>query len=444
MNINRVTFKAKYHLFKKSSLETAKVLSAQQHLSADELSHLNWKKRKKILAYAFDFVPFYRHKYQSEGMTPEDIKTEKDFERIPILTKQEIRNNLEEMVSSHHNSKNLIEVSTGGSTGEPVKVYGDPNVNLDVFGWRMLNWWGVDPSVNTALAYRSVPQGRNKLLNKIMWFPTKRCFLDASYMTSNSIEKFLFEYDRNKPQLIIGYVGAVHALAMYVTKNNISIPPPKAVWTTSAPLPEFQRQYMQEVFKAPVYSQYGSCETYWMAAECAQQRGMHIFSDVRHLEFVNASGYKVADNNYGSIVVTDLENYACPIIRYKNGDRGRRKSSQCACGISLPLMDAVKGRETDSITMPNGDTISGEFLTTIFDDFPDVVRAFQIKQSRDFLLELLFVPSESGFDISSVYIVRDRLLSMSNHQVNIKLTEVNEIAHDRGKTKFILSDIQLN
>jgi phenylacetate-CoA ligase len=425
-------------------LGTAKILGAQQKMSEDELSHINWMKRKKILTYAFNFVPFYKDKYQSAGMYPEDIRTREDFELIPILTKQEIRKNLEEMVSSNHHSKNLIVVSTGGSTGEPLKVYHDPNVKSDVFGWRMLEWWGIDPSVNTALAYRAVPRGISKLINKMMWFPTKRCFLDASYMTSHSIEKFLVEYERNKTQLIIGYVGAIHALAMYVTKHNITISPPKVVWTTSAPLPEFQRQYMQAVFGAPVFSQYGSCETFWLAAECTKQRGMHVFSDVRHMEFVNALGKSVVNNDYGKILVTDLENYACPIIRYENGDRGRLINRKCDCGINLPLMDTVKGREADSIAMPNGDMISGEFLTTIFDDFPDVVRAFQIKQSKDFSIELSFVRSSSGFNMNSINIVRDRLLKDSGDQVMISLKEVDEIPHERGKSKFVLSDVKLN
>ena len=425
-------------------MHIAKRLRAQQKMSEDELSHINWMKRKKILDHAYHFVPFYKEKYQSAGMHPKDIKMRKDFELIPILTKQELRGSLDQMVSSNHNLTNLIPVSTGGSTGEPVKVYHDPSVKMDVFGWRMLEWWGVEPSENSALAYRSIPKGMNKLFNKIMWFPTRRCFLDASYMTNNSIEKFLVEYNRNKTKLIIGYVGAIHALAMYLMRNNIKISPPKAVWTTSAPLPEFQRKFMQDIFKAPVYSQYGSCETFWLAAECGKQNGMHMFSDIRHMEFVNSDGRDVGDNKYGNILVTDLENYACPIIRYENGDIGRSISKKCDCGINLPLMDTVKGRETDSIIMPNGDTISGEFLTTIFDDFPDVVRAFQVKQSKDFSIELLYVQADNAPDLNSINIVRDRILKISNSQVPVILKKVDEIPHDRGKSKFIVSEVKLN
>ena len=84
LSINNIVFKSKYHLFKKSSLHTAKQLRDQQKMSDDELSHINWTKRKKILDYAYHFVPFYKEKYQSAGMHPKDIKTRDDFEFIPI------------------------------------------------------------------------------------------------------------------------------------------------------------------------------------------------------------------------------------------------------------------------------------------------------------------------------------------------------------------------
>ena len=100
--------------------------------------------------------------------------------------------------------------------------------------------------------------------------------------------------------------------------NNIFFNPPKAVWVTSSPMTEFQREFMQNIFKAPVYSQYGSVETFWLAAECQERKGMHMFSDIRHIEFVNEFGKNVEIESYGNILVTDLEDYLFPIIRYQN------------------------------------------------------------------------------------------------------------------------------
>ena len=443
MNINNIIFNTKYNLFRKNSIRFSQKLSAQQKMSESELEHLSWTKRKKILDYAFHFVPFYKEKYQSVGMHPKDIKTREDFEKIPILTKDDIKNNIDEMVSLEYNKNNLNIVSTGGSTGEPVSVYHDPNVKIDVFSWRMLEWWGVKPSDNTALIYRHIPKGINKFLNRIIWFPTKRCFLDASYMTNTSINKFLGDYARSDIKLILGYVGAINSLAIYIEKNNIKISPPKAIWTTSSPLPESQREFIQSVFRAPVYSQYGSCETFWLAAECGNQKGMHIFSDVRYLEFVNLKNRKVNNNEYGRILVTDLENYACPIIRYENGDRGKVADNKCDCGVNLPLMDTVKGRSSDSVIMPNGDVFSGEFLTTIFDDYVDQVKAFQIKQKKDFSIEILFVQNENIDDFTSLKIVREKFLKLCNYQVTCSLQRVNEIQHDRGKSKYVISEVKL-
>ena len=100
----------------------------------------------------------------------------------------------------------------------------------------------------------------------------------------------------------------------------------------------------------------------------------------------------------GDITVTDLENYVFPLIRYRIGDRGCALSYQCSCGVNLPLMDSVKGRTTDNLPLPDGSVLSGEYLTTIFDDFPDAVHAFSVHQKKDFSIVVSYVPNNNRID----------------------------------------------
>ena len=97
--------------------------------------------------------------------------------------------------------------------------------------------------------------------------------------------------------------------------------------------------------------------------------------------------------------------------------------------------------ESDNIILPNGDVISGEFLTTIFDDFPDIIRAFQVKQKKDYSIELAFVEADNINSFNAIEIVRERLIKITSNQVIIKFEKISEIPHDRGKTKFVINEI---
>lgn len=255
------------------------------------------------------------------------------------------------------------------------------------------------------------------------------------------MREFVERYESLRPALLQGYIGAVHELALFLRDNAIRITPPKAVWVTSAPLTEAQRSVMQTAFGAPVYDQYGTCEVMWLAAECRERAGLHMIHDLRHIEFVDDAGQPVDDDEWGRILVTDLLNRAFPLIRYEIGDMGRRLDRACPCGVTLPLMDKVRGRISDVIRLPSGRSISGEYLTTIFDDHPEAVAAFQIHQRADLSIVLRCV---RGRDPQVDAIIQQALADLTDRAGQgavVALEIVDRIAHDRGKTRFILSDV---
>jgi len=114
---------------------------------------------------------------------------------------------------------------------------------------------------------------------------------------------------------------------------------------------------MQEVFGAPVYDQYGTCENMWLSAECKQQNGMHMMSDIRHIEFVDENNDPVPDGEWGRILLTDLHNYAFPLIRYEIVYYGRDLPYSCNCGVKLSLMNNVKGHQSDVIKNQVDDSV---------------------------------------------------------------------------------------
>jgi phenylacetate-CoA ligase len=199
---------------------------------------------------------------------------------------------------------------------------------------------------------------------------------------------------------------------------------------------------MQEVFSAPVYDEYGSCEVGWIACECKKRNGLHIMSDLRHIDIVDDKGHPAPDGEWGRILITDLENRVFPLIRYEIGDRGRLLTRTCSCGITLPLIDKICGRISDAVKLPSGSFISGEFLTTIFDDHPEAVSGFQIRQAADYSISLLCVPGTHPEAKKNIEQAHLRLCERAKNAVQVRLELIDYIPHDRGKTHFIISDVK--
>ena len=417
-------------------------LMLNQRLPRHDLESLNWQKRKRLVTYAFENVPIYRKKYLEAGLLPSDIRSPEDFEKLPIIRREDLRNDFGNFLSRDARPSLLKISTTGGSTGMPVKVMHDRRIPLDAFRLRMFSWWGIDPCVDVAYVWRGPMSLIKIVVYQLVSWPTRRIFLDASSMTEDNIRRFLRGLNRLESAVLTGYVGAIHHLALFAEENHLDVRPPKAVWVTSSPLSEVHRTRMERVFRAPVYDQYGSCEILWIAAQCQERTGLHIFYDSRYLECVDEKDESVPQGKLGRILVTDLENFLFPLIRYENGDQGRLLPESCPCGISLPLMDKVSGRVSDMILLPEKTSIAGEYLTTIFDRFPDAVAEFQVRQKKDLSLNVLYVPAtHDDVALSKVLAsVEEELVKRTRGYVSITFEQKAAIPHNRGKLQFVIRE----
>lgn len=436
-------FRAKYRLWNRKAIEYHGWLEATQYLPRERLDAINLAKRQALVAHAYETVPFYRKSFDAHSFHPRDLTSDADWERVPLLTKADLRNHFDDLVSSASRPGDLKLSATGGSTGTPLKTYQDKRYPMAALGWRVLGWWGVLPSADVAYVYRLVRESTlSRFLNAVYWWPTGRIWLDASQMTAASIEAFIGKYKRMRPGLVQGYVGAVVHLARHVEKSGTRLPPPRAVWVTASPISEVDRRVVERAFGAPVFDQYGCGEMFWIAAECDRHDGLHVFADARHVEIIDGDGKPCPSEVEGRVVITDLENFAFPIIRYQIDDWAALRSGVCQCGRTLPLMSAVKGRMTDLLMLPDGAGISGDYLTTIFDESPDLAQAFQVYQYADMSMTLSVVPHPSiSADNARLAAVVEALKKKTRGQVPIRLALVESIPHDRGKLLYVISEV---
>ena len=440
MNLLSKYFYKKYDLIDRNVATCRSRLSDAEQMSSDELYALNWKRRVELVNFCSQRIPFYIRKFDEIGFSSGDLKSEVDFQNLPVLEKDEIRECADEIVCPDFSLNNLKASSTGGTTGLPLTTYSDPSVHLSSMSWRMLNWWDVDASDNSAYLYRVIPTGLRKMASDMVLFPTRRTYISAADMTVENMDAFYKRLKKTKPKYLVGYVGAIEEFANYMMRHEGELPSLKAIWTTSAPLPECKRVLYEKAFKCPVYTQYGSGEFYWIAAECKNQCGLHVASDVRHVEVVEGD-QPVNGEGFGDLLVTDLLNYAFPLLRYRLGDRGRMLPEKCECGLPFPIMDYVKGRISDSIRFPDGTTIPGEYWTTIFDDFTDVIRAFQVYQASDYSIEIRYEVYDGVDCCNAISVVEQGIGGKLRGRARLTFKNCEISSNDFGKLKFVISDV---
>jgi len=441
---------------KKDTKQKHDEIKRNQFLTKEELEVLNWEKRRRIVTYAYDKVPYYRKKFDSFGFHPSSLKEPKDYLKVPLLTREDLKENLDEILSLDYSKDSFSLVGTGGTTGEPLLIYkskiGDGLSSA--LQTRMLSWWGIQPFSDFASAYRIVKKNEStkknikqksivkNLKRKVFRLLQYSIKLDPSMMNESSMSLFINILNKRKPEYLVGYVGAIDELANYLIKNKIKTRfSLKAIWVTAAPLSTSQRHKIEKAFNCPVYDQYGSIEVFWLAAECKEKSGLHFFYDTRHIEFLDDSGKPTQANVTGSVVLTDLENYKFPIIRYINGDEGSWKDTNCPCGNNLPLINSIRGRKSDRLFLSDGSSLSGEFLTTIFDDFADEILNFQVIQKRlDYIsVNVVIADKKRYIDISKI--VKKKLLDVIKTSITIEFNRVDDIKAYKGKLKYIISEV---
>jgi phenylacetate-CoA ligase len=404
------------------------------------LSEMNWNRRRQLVRHCALHVPFYRKRFRKLGFHPDDLTSEAVFAELPVLEKEEVREFRELLIAEGIDRRRLRPSATGGTTGQPLEIYHDARVPLSVLTWRMLNWWGVDVSDNSGYLYRAVPKGLRRRLSDLALFPTKRAYIQAAEMDQPRMRAFWAALNRIRARYLVGYVGAVEAFADYLVSAGLQVPSLQAVWTTASPLPQSKRLYFQKTFACPVYTQYGSVEVFILSAECACQAGLHVFTDIRHVEAVDTDGRLASAGDHGDLVVTNLTNYAFPLLRYRIGDRGRLLDKACSCGRPFPMMDYVAGRVSDQIFLPDGTSIPGEFWTTIFDDWPAAIKGFEVHQARDYTITVRYEPSGQDSE-KAVGSVGAMLTSKLRGLVALRFVPSALDPNRNGKTRYVVSEV---
>jgi phenylacetate-CoA ligase len=437
-----VAFNWKNSFFRKNAVRQYRESLSNCSLTQDEIIELNFLKRKKLISYAYENIKFYMEYYDIMNFHPKMLKSEEDWKLVPVLEKDIVRLNIVQMKNPFVEDKYFSIATTGGSTGIPLKIYTDKRFHFETLGWRAFKWWGISPAANVGIIHRRTPTTNWGIFkNRLLWFPTKRIYLNASSINNKDLEVFVNQIIRKKIVWLQGYVGGLEKVADYIIQNSIKITTIKLIWSTSAPLTKNVRLKLEKAFGCKIMNQYGSCEVPNIAIQCPDNNDLHINYDYVHLEIIDNQGNLIYDNE-GDILVTDLENYVFPLIKYRLGDRGTLVNQLCDCKNPLPMIQEIKGRISDAIHTPNGLFIDGSYLTTIFDEYTDYISQFQVYQKSDYSITIYVTLFEHSLLVQDIlFKIKHMIDKKVEYQVPVNVEIVDNINDDKGKIRYIISEI---
>lgn len=441
MSFRRNIFRVKESILLRNDKRMYHDLIRSQTLPHDDLNALQLSRSLEQARFAMEHTTFYRDLYSAAGITLNDLSDPEIFTKLPIVNKSDVRDNFDSFRSSEATSRNSIISTTGGSTGEPLRILRDLRTPTRTLEWRLFDWWDTHPSENVAVVTRQSRDSRATFVHDLKSWPSRRFQLNAYRMDESRIDDFLNDWKRFSPTVLVGYVGAISELARILESRGISPIPPRAIAVTAAPLTPAQRLMIETVFRAPVYDHYRSSEIPWIAGECKEQNGLHVFSDVRRVEIIRDDGEPCSPGELGEVIATDLTNRVFPLIRYRLGDRTSFVAGACACGVTLPRISAISGRVSDAMHLPGGEIVAGEALTQTFRNAPTAVRQFQIHQQGDFSIIVRCVRGSDSDSDAKIHAAVEEIRAIVMNKVPVSLELVDNIPHDGGKSRFIKSDI---
>jgi phenylacetate-CoA ligase len=331
-----------------------------QFLSADAIRELQWTQFKAVLQHAFDHCAFYRRKLSAAGMAPGDVRSMDDIAGVPTITKEEIQGSLQDFIADNHTGL-LHKDMTGGSTGSPmIFYYGEDRLDSRAAATiRHNRWTGWDIGAKVAVLWGSARDLAPRPTVKARvrdWILDRRLVLDASMLDEARMRAFYRRLCKDETQFILAYANTLALFARFLRDQGLTAPRPRAIICSAEVLTDANRTLIEQTFGCPVFNRYGSREFSVIASECDRHHGMHVNAENLLVE--------VMGDRAGEIVITDLKNFAMPLIRYRTKDVGALMPHACECGRGLPLLDVKGGRVTEFLTARGGAKVSGIVLAT--------------------------------------------------------------------------------
>lgn len=405
-----------------------KSLLQNQQLSPAALEKRQQHQLNHIIRFAYQHTAYYQARYA--GRIGEQAV---DILRLPVLQKEDVIRHREAMLADTAERDRIKLGYTGGSTGTPVSFYVD-DYKTELMragmmrgymwsGWRpgrkILNFWGAKQDIK-----------KDSLRKRYNNFTAAEQTIHAWEYGEQELRQWARFIKSWQPVLIQGYASIIADVAKFIVDNKLFMPKSIiGVYSTAEVLYDWQREVMEQAFHCRVTNQYGCREIPNIGLECSHGN-MHVFSDMVYLE----------SGEDEQLLITSLTNKLMPMIRYANGDTGKLKQGQCACGSPFPMMEMGLCRSNDFIKTRGGKKIAPSYFNRLLDGV-NGIRQYQFIQTQLDRIELNLNM------MGKIYPELERQIRKKIHEdidpgMGFEICEMDEIKRTMsGKYRFVISEI---
>lgn len=341
--------------------EKLKFLTQSEKWNYEQLLEFQEKKLGYLIQHAYENVPYYHEIFRQNDLHPCDIKKIEDLKKIPILTKEKIRNNFNALIAINYSKFMPGLAYTSGSTGTPLEFYLDQQTREIEYAtiWRNMSWNGIE-DINIKIATLrgdfASEYKKNNVLYKYNGL-TKELIFNTYVLEQESVKKIITKLNKYKPELIKGYPHVLYLIARYILDYKFELKfKPVLIQTSSEQLSIQMARTIKSAFNSHISDWYSQSEYVISIGQC--EKGIyHQNMETGIIETIK--------DEYGfeRIYGTSLWNFSMPFIRYEIGDIIKIGAS-CECGRQHLCIESFEGRIDDMIVTKNGKMISaGSFNT---------------------------------------------------------------------------------
>lgn len=419
-------------------------LEKSQWLDEETQKEYQLHQLKKTIINAYENVPYYKELFDNHNINAYEIKTFKDIKKIPYLTKEIIRENLDKLYNINYPKYKIEYKTTGGSTGIPMGLYQDKFYTRKLeqaFVSQMWSRVGYDIKKNNRIVYLRGINIKGEYEKN-----GKHLILNSFILTENNFKNYIKYIEEFNPDFINGYPSSIYILANYIIDNGIKIRVPslKAILLTSENIYDFQRNTIEKAFGKRTYSFYGHTERCCIGGECEESRNYHLQPEYGYTELINSNGEdSEAEGELVEIVCTGFINPVMPFIRYRTQDIAINTLDKCTCGRNYKLIKKVEGRAQDFIFDKDGNIRSFICQDEPLWQVKHKIIAYQYSQSECGMLRLN-IQKKEPFNSDEIKSIKDSFVNIfQGFDLDIQFVDKIEKSKS-GKFRYLIQDIKNN
>lgn len=421
----------------KTFSQSLSFLRSTEKWSKEKIIEYQNKHLRNIVKYAYTYVPFYHDLYKNASIDVEKIRTIDDLKKLPVISKNDVSKNSDKFISTK--KERYIIRSTSGTTGHPLTLR--ISYTLDVFdkanAYRRDIWGGYEGGWTARLVGDKPVKDCNKNPLYRKSYVMKRAIFPSYCLSIERIKKILTDLKKLKVKYLQCYPSTGYLLAKYLEYTDEFLPL-KAVFYSSEPLYEHQREIMEERFKTRLFGYYSSAEELISALEC--ERGKYHLTQVDGILEIMRNGEKVDIGEKGFTIATTLQNYAMPLIRYELNDYTGFINDDCDCDRKLSLIYPVETKKEDFIITTNGKILSPSVLHFPLHQSKNIIESQIIQKTIDTIV--IKIIKKDTFREKDEKELISSFREILGKDVNIKINYVNTIHRTNNqKKRFVINEL---